>query len=298
MTIFTNALKTTQIKVFIALICCLRPGLQSGDFLNQVNPPWGYIFRDWKGPPIDVISYIPPNATKNTRILMVVPGASRDAQRFHASWLDLAKKENFIVMTIGARKRYFPDEYSYNAGRVVSSEGYAMHKDQWLFSAIKPLFEDFKKRHGLISDSFYLFGHSAGGGFVHRYLLFDPSAPIVKAVAANPAFVTVPDFDIRYPFGLKNTPIKKSDMNNWFNHNLAIILGEEDLGPRTKPLSNGAMANVQGSNCLERGKLLYNSANQEAEKKGSKFNWSLITVPGVGHDNFNIAPFACRFLFE
>ena len=38
---------------------------------------------------------------------------------------------------------------------------------------------------------------------------FKPKAPVVKAVAANPAFVTVPDFDIQYPFGLKNTPLKK-----------------------------------------------------------------------------------------
>ena len=293
-----SVLKTILIKTAFTLIYCLSSELQSEDFLNQINPPWGYTFRGWKGPPVDVISYIPPNATKSTRILMVVPGASRDTQRFHASWLDLAKKETFIVLTVGARKRYFPDEYSYNAGRVVSSEGYAMHKDQWLFSVIKPLFEDFKKRYGLISEKFYLFGHSAGGGFVHRYLLFEPYAPVVKAVAANPAFVTVPDFEIRYPFGLKNTPIKNSDIKNWLNHNLAIMLGEEDLGPRTKPLSNGARANAQGSNCLERGKFLYSSANQTASKKGSKFNWSLIMVPGVGHDNFNIAPFACKFLFE
>ena len=288
----------TLIKTLLIFILCISFELRSEDFLDQKTPPWGYIFRDWKGPPLDIIVYIPPKATKSTRILMVIPGASRDAQRFHASWLDLAKKETFIVLTVGARKRYFPDEYSYNAGRVISSEGHAMHKEQWLFSAIKPLFEDFKERHGLTSENFYMFGHSAGGGFVHRYLLFESSALVLKAVAANPAFVTVPDFDIRYPFGLKNTPIKKKDAKRWFKKNLAIILGEEDLGPRTKPLSNGAMANVQGSNCLERGKLLYSSANQAAKKQNAQFNWSLVTVPGVGHDNFKIAPSACKYLFE
>ena len=43
-----------------------------------------------------------------------------------------------------------------------------------------------------LSEKFYLFGHSAGGGFVHRYLLFKKEAPVLKAVAANPAFVTLP----------------------------------------------------------------------------------------------------------
>ncbi len=287
----------TQIKtiiVFFFIVCFETKGQ---GFLDQITPPWGYTFRDWKGPPIDVIVYIPHSAVESTPILMVVPGASRDAQRFHASWLDLAKKKTFIVITIGARKRYFPDEYSYNAGRVISSDGYPMDESQWLFSAIEPLFDDFKTKYRLTSKNFYLFGHSAGGGIVHRFLLFKPDAPVVKAVAANPAFVTVPDLDIQYPFGLKNAPIEKKSIKKWFKKKLAIVLGEEDLGPRTKPLSNGAMANVQGENCYERGNLLFSAVKQESKKQKVDLMWSLITVPGVGHDNFKIAPVACNFLF-
>ena len=65
--------------------------------ISQVEPPWGYVFTEWNGAPIDVITYIPPNATPSTPILIVIPGASRDAQRFHASWLDLAKKIIFLL---------------------------------------------------------------------------------------------------------------------------------------------------------------------------------------------------------
>ena len=81
--------------------------------VEQVSPPWGFVFNDWAGEPVDVIVYIPGGAHKNTDILMVVPGASRDTQRFHASWLSLAKEDTFAVVTIGASKKYFPDEYSY-----------------------------------------------------------------------------------------------------------------------------------------------------------------------------------------
>ncbi len=286
-----------QIKVITIFLFIIGFEIKGQEYLSPVTPPWGYTFRGWNGPPIDVIVYIPPKAIKSTPVLMVVPGASRDAQRFHASWLDLAKKKNFIVMTIGARKRYFPDEYSYNAGRVISSEGYAMNEKQWLFSAIEPLFDDFKTKYKLTSDNFYLFGHSAGGGIVHRFLLFKPNAPVVKAVAANPAFVTVPDVEIHYPFGLKNAPVNNKLIKKWFKKDLAIVLGEKDLEPRTKPLSNGAMANVQGANCYERGILLFNSVKQEAKRQKVKLMWSLITVPDVGHDNFKIAPEACKFLF-
>ena len=269
----------------------------SEKIIEQVEPPWGYVFDDWQGSPIDVITYIPPNATKNTPLLIVVPGASRDAQRFHASWLDLAKKNHFSVLTIGAKKSFFPDEYSYNAGGVITPDGKLVDESKWLFTVIEPLFIDFKKRYGFTTKKFYLFGHSAGGGFVHRYLLFNPRAPIIKAVAANPAFVTLPDSDIRYPFGIKNAPISDKNIYSWVSMDLAIILGEDDLGPRTKPLSNGPDAKAQGPNCLERGRLLYNETKRKAEELKANFMWELITVPGVGHDNYNLAPFASIYLF-
>ena len=265
--------------------------------ISQVEPPWGYVFTEWNGAPIDVITYIPPNATPSTPILMVIPGASRDAQRFHASWLDLAKKNHFSVITIGAKKSFFPDEYSYNAGGVITENGDLVNESKWLFSALEPIFNDFKKRYGFLSKKFYLFGHSAGGGFVHRYLLFKKEAPVFKAVAANPAFVTLPDKNTLYPFGLEGIPHSDKNIKSWMNKNMALLLGEDDLGPRTKPLSNGQMARAQGPNCLERGKLLYSETKIKAKEFGFDFNWELITVPEVGHDNYQLAPFASIYLF-
>ncbi len=75
--------------------------------VEQVFPPWGFVFTDWEGDPVDVIVYIPMGADKNTDILMVIPGASRDTQRFHASWLSFAKEDTFVVVTIGASKKTF-----------------------------------------------------------------------------------------------------------------------------------------------------------------------------------------------
>ena len=267
-------------------------------YIEPVGPPWGYVFDKWDGAPIDIINYIPPNATPNTPLLFVIPGASRDAQRFHGSWLDLAKKHHFSVLTIGANQKYFPDEYSYNAGNVIDKNGNYIEQKKWLFSAIEPIFNDFKKLYGFTTKNFYLFGHSAGGGFVHRYLLFNPNAPVNKSVAANPAFVTLPDYKTEYPFGFKNIPLKILNVKSWFHKNMGIVLGENDLGPRTKPLSNGPIANTQGPNCLTRGKLLFEKAKFMTNELKTSLNWELIIVKGVGHDNYNIAPSACKYLFD
>ena len=58
------------------------------------------------------------------------------------------------------------------------------------------------------------------------------------------------------------------------------------------------MAREQGPHCLARGKLLYKTTKEKAEELGFDFKWELITVPGVGHDNYNLAPFASIYLFE
>ena len=46
-------------------------------------------------------------------------------------------------------------------------------------------------------------------------------------------------------------PISDKNMQSWFNMDLLLL--EYDLGPRTKPLSNGPDARAQGANCFERG---------------------------------------------
>tara|TARA_Y100001970_G_scaffold293510_1_gene440840 strand:+ start:4465 stop:5325 length:861 start_codon:yes stop_codon:yes gene_type:complete len=266
--------------------------------VEQVSPPWGFVFKDWAGDPIDVIVYIPAGANKNTEILMVVPGASRDTQRFHASWLSFAKEDTFVVVTIGASKKYFPDEYSYNAGNVVDNQGNLNKKELWLFNVVEKIFNKVKNMHGFETKKFQLFGHSAGGGFVLRYMLLMPNAPAERAVAANPAFVTLPNQKEPYPFGLAGLPIERKAINSWLGKDLAIFLGEKDVGPRTLPLSNGPRARAQGPNCLSRGKKLYGEAQAEAEKRGVIFGWYLCIVPGVGHDNRLIAPHAREFLFN
>ena len=155
-----------------------------------------------------------------------------------------------------------------------------------------------KEKYGLQTKKFHLFGHSAGGGFVHRYMLFMTEAPVVKAVAANPAFVTLPDKTVGYPFGLKNIPINNTMISAWLEKKMAIILGADDTGPRSKPLSNGLQARKQGPNCLSRGKRLFREAKKEAKKREANFGWSLKIVPRVGHDNRLIAPHAKFFLFN
>ena len=92
------------VRFFSLIFLFFSCSSSSEQIIDQVESPWGYVFTEWEGAPIDVITYIPPNATPGTPILMVIPGASRDAQRFHASWLDLAKKIIFLFSLLEQKR--------------------------------------------------------------------------------------------------------------------------------------------------------------------------------------------------
>ena len=67
----------------------------------------------------------------------------------------------------------------------------------------------------------------------------------MRAVAANPAFFTMPDNEKVFPFGLKGAPLANDAVRNWFDKRLVILLGEQDREPRTQLLSNGPEAQIR-----------------------------------------------------
>jgi len=79
---------------------------------------------------------------------------------------------------------------------------------------------------------------------------------------------------------------------------LTILLGDQDLGPRTKPLSNGPEARAQGPNVFTRGLRFHASGVSAAVAAEVPLGWRLEVVHDVGHSNTRMAPHAVRFLFD
>ncbi len=256
-----------------------------------------YEFTEWAGPSLGVHYSIPLEADATTPILVVIPGAKRNADFYRDAWHDLAMANGFIVLTVQAREADFPTEYDYNAGGVINEKGSQQPEERWLFSAIEPLFDHFKKKFGSQRSGYLLYGHSAGGGFVHRYLLMKPKARVDRAVAANPAFFTMPNDKSNYPFGLGGMNWSTSPFENWFDKRLVILLGDLDRGPRTRELSNGPQARAQGPSVLARGLEFFREALTVVDQRSTKLNWKIEIVQHVGHSNTHMAARAVPYLF-
>ncbi len=256
-----------------------------------------WVFSKWDGAPLRIFYNIPPEADENTPILFIIAGARRNADVYCKNWKRLAEDNGFITLCPEGKLKDFPTEYDYNAGGVMSASGKVQAERKWLFSAIEPIFDDFVSRFSSKRKKYSIYGHSAGGGFVHLYMLMKPKARVHKAVSANAAFFALPTSRIPYPFGLGGLSISKKDLQAWLAKDLTIMLGELDIGPRTKPLSNGPIARQQGPSVYARGLKFFATALEAANLLDMKLNWHLEVVPSVGHQSTFLSPFAIKHLF-
>ncbi len=272
-----------------------QPQADAGETWNEQG---SYLFDAWAGPALPIHYSIPPEAGADTRIVIVIPGARRNADVYREQWDHLAQANGFIVLVLEGNHEHFPTEWEYNAGGVLDAEGLVQPEDTRLFSGIEPLFDDFKQRFGSTVETYGLYGHSAGGGFVHRFVLFQPNARFDVAIAANPACFAMPNQDARYPFGLADAPIHDGDIERWLQTPLVVMLGELDTGPRTKPLSNGPEARAQGPSVYARGLAFMHAGLVAAAENDTELQWTLEVVHDVGHSNTHLAAHAVKYLLD
>ena len=65
---------------------------------------------------------------------------------------------------------------------------------------------------GIRSENYFLYGHSEGTQFVHRFLFVVPQARSAQAVAPNAGWWTLPDREIDAPYGLRNSVVVSTAM--------------------------------------------------------------------------------------
>lgn len=162
------------------------------------------------------------------------------------------------------------------------------------YTAIEDIFDAVRAANGLIAPTYDIYGHSAGGQFVHRLGFFKPGARYKVAVAANSVWFVMPDFGIAYPYGLGGSGIDQSQLAQALGRRLVVLLGGGDTDPEHRQLRRTPEAMQQGSNRLERGHAFYERARRAAAEMPTPFMWSIQVAPGVAHSNARMAPFAAE----
>ncbi len=255
-----------------------------------------FSFESPGNPAIKVFYSEPPKINDKTKVVMVMAGRQRNADEYMDSWVSWAAKNNYLVLSPQFDDENWPEPLGYNFGNIATGKeanNTPNPRSKWAFTVIEQLFENSRKKFSIKAEKYLLFGHSAGGQFVHRFMLFMPENKVGLAIAANPGFYTLPDPSIKFPYGLKNSPaaVSSQDIKRWTASGLILMRGTADI-QRTENLRQTPEADVQGKNRFERAGFMFD----QIRKTDPKSNWRLVDVPGVAHDQKGMAEAAQRLL--
>lgn len=169
-----------------------------------------FIFEDEKGnkdKAIRVWFYRPFEYDENSRILFVMHGVKRNGEHYRKQWITIAEEYNIFLVVPEFSQKHYPRSAKYNLGNVHNDLGELNEEKYWTFTAIENLFDYIKETVTNKNEKYYIYGHSAGGQFVHRLVMFKPDARIKKAVATNSGWYTMPSVEDKFPYGLEGSHV-------------------------------------------------------------------------------------------
>lgn len=247
---------------------------------------------------ITVYTYRPKATRADSPIVLVMHGRARNGEAYRDGWIVPAEERGFLVAVPQFSETDYPGSHRYNYGDVIEPDGSLRPKADWLFAVTDHIFDAVRLRSASTRSRYKLFGHSAGGQFVHRLLTLAYSERIEQAVSANAGSYTLPVHDEAYPFGLGGLAVGDDDLRRLYSRSLTVLLGEADCDPNHPQLPREPGAMRQGAHRFARGQYYFELARSQATALGAPFiNWRLATAPGVAHSNADIAPFAAKALF-
>ena len=241
--------------------------------------------------------YIPEGKQAKMPVQIVMHGNDRNPKDYLDSWKYEADKYGFALLVPEFDAQQYP-EGVYHQGNVVNEGGNFSSKDELVYNVLNSAFRFFVDNSRVKAESYNIYGHSAGGQFVHRFMQFGDTRYVAKAVAANSGWYTLPTDTLDYPYGQGGAKARLGLSNEeYYSKDMVILLGTVDT-VRSLSLRQTPEADQQGRTRLARGEFFFGRAKAEAASLGCEFGWTKRYAPEVGHSNEKMAPMAASIIYE
>lgn len=256
----------------------------------QSNTRSSLMYRSAGNPDIQLFLAVPSILNDSTRMIFIMHGMTRTAENYFNIWSEWATENNYIAVVPYFDKENWPGSISYNQGNIFRDDEAIdglNPESKWSFKIVDNIAESIKSDFALSDKPFDMWGHSAGGQFIQRFVLFQPNANLRFSLAANPGWYMLPDLTVLYPYGLSNTHLSftRQDIIDYTSKHLILMRGTLDV-ERTSNVRQTPEADSQGSNRFERAEYFFQKG---LKISNSNFNWKLIDVPDVGHSSTGMA---------
>jgi len=274
---------------------------------------------------VNVFYHKPKGFTEHSPILIVIPGAGRNADDYRDSWIASSEKYNTLILSPSYKEKEY-DFAAYHLGGVIENIKFLKAPKQekynnrmvfkidddrdlsfnpnydsesFIFEDFDRIFDDTVKALNSKQTQYDIFGHSAGGQIAHRLAVFKPNTKANRILASNSGSYTVPSLQEKLPFGTLDALLSKSHLQQAFSEELILFIGEKDNENETGGMIlHSPAVNKQGLHRLSRARYFYNKSKKMAAELGLEFNWQLIIVPDVGHKYRLMGQAAASYLYQ
>src|SRR6516225_5144985 len=197
----------------------VQPGRASIPYLDRYSPDR----------PLVLECFRPRGHNPDNPVVIVQHGMSRNGAEYCEAWGPAAEQHGFLIVAITFSKEAWPDAVTYNNGHVLDGDGSVRPRECWSQAIPVRVFALLREAGVTRRDKTYLWGHSAGGQFVHRLLATQPHGVFQAVGAANSGWYTLPTLDLHYPDGLGGIGLTRDDVVRFLGYPLVIFSGDQDI---------------------------------------------------------------------
>ena len=267
---------------WLCLVSALWLGSLAGA-ATPIQPGRGQVELTYAGAPLTLYTYKPAGYTDGP-LLIVFHGVVRNAEEYRNFAITLADRFKLLLVAPRLDEDTFPEEW-YQRGGLLTAEGKAKPKEQWMFNVVGAIVADVRAREARPALPYYLIGHSAGAQFLVRLAAYEPGEAR-RIVAGNAGSLLFPSRDHEFGYGLGGLPPELSDetmLKRYFAAPLTLYLGTADTTPRRRFDESEAGMKL-GPHRLARNRACFALAESMAKERGWAFNWRKVETPGIEHD--------------
>lgn len=257
-----------------------------------------YEFAGQKGKTITLNCYRAAGYTPGKPVVFVQHGMMRNGDDYRDFWIPAADRHDLLIVAPTFSDEDFPESENYNNGMVLDSDDKPTPRDSWIYHVPGEVAERLIAAGVMHEGCARIYGHSAGGQFLHRMVSTVGFGPFVSVIAANAGWYSLPVLDTDFPAGLRGIGLEEQDLRQLLESGLWIMAGQKDSDANADNLPSQPEALAQGPGRLDRARNYMAKGKAAAEALGCNFGWRITEVPGVAHDGCAMSQAAAGMWFE